>query len=129
MANTQAKPDLRIVTIAIVRKGAEAQRIQDKLKSAGIESFLATERSFAINKSRSKELGGAVKVQVRRSDVQSALRILGAVNLAASSSSWAEVAGRKSPNPRLLLLKDSNQTVPALVVIAVIIAALILFLS
>jgi hypothetical protein len=128
MANTQAKPDLRIVTIAIVRKGAEAQRIQDKLKSAGIESFLATERSFAINKSRSKELG-AVKVQVRRSDVQSALRILGAANLAASSSSWAEVAGRKSPNPRLRLLKDSNQTVPALVVIAVIIAALILFLS
>jgi hypothetical protein len=128
MANTQAKPDLRIVTIAIVRKGAEAERIQDKLKSAGIESFLATERSFAINKSRSKELG-AVKVQVGRSDVQCALSILGAANLAASPSSGAEVAGRRALNPRHLLLKDSDPTVPALVVIAVIVAALILFLS
>ena len=72
MPNTQAKPDIRTVTIAIVRKGAEAQRIQKKLQSEGIESFLATERSFAINKSKSKELG-AVKVQVGRSDVQRAL--------------------------------------------------------
>jgi len=128
MANTQAKPDLRIVTIAIVRKGAEAQRIQDKLKLQGIESFLATERSFAINKSRSKELG-AVKVQVSRSDVQRALSILGAASHAASPIFGAEVAGRKFLNPRLQRLKDSDSTVPALVVIAVIVAALVLFLS
>ena len=127
MANTQAKPDLRTVTIAIVRKGAEAERIQKKLKSEGIESFLATERSFAINKSRSKELG-AVKVQVGRSDVQGALRILGAANLAASPSSGAEVKGRKASNPITRLVEELDPRLQTIVVIAVIIAALILFL-
>ena len=128
MPNTQAKPDLRTVTIAIVRKGAEAQRIQKKLESEGIESFLATERSFAINKSKSKELG-AVKVQVSRSDVQRALKILGAANLTAGPSSGAEVKGRKARNPITRLVEELDPRLQTIVVIAVIIAALILFLS
>ena len=128
MANTQAKPDLRTVTIAIVRKGAEAERIQKKLESEGIESFLATERSFAINKSKSKELG-AVKVQVGRSDVQRALRILGTANLTTSPSSGAEVKGRKARNPITRLVDELDPRLQTIVVIAVIIAALVLFLS
>ena len=37
MPNTQAKPDLRAVTIAIVRKGAEAQRNEEpRRKQRGI---------------------------------------------------------------------------------------------
>ena len=128
MPNTQAKPDLRAVTIAIVRKGAEAQRIQKKLKSEGIESFLATERSFAINKSKSTELG-AVKVQVGRSDVQRALRILGAGNLSASPHPGAEVKGRKARNPITRLVEELDPRLQAIGVIAIIIAALILFLS
>ena len=127
MANTQAKPDLRAVTIAIVRKGAEAERIQNKLKSEGIESFLASERSFAINKSGSKELG-AVKVQVGGSDVQRALRILGAANLAASPNSGTGVKGRKARNPITRLVEKLDPRLQPIVVIAVIIAALILFL-
>jgi hypothetical protein len=128
MANTQAKPDLRTVTIAIVRKGAEAQRIQKKLASEGIESFLATERSFAINKSKNKELG-AVKVQVSRSDVQRALRILGAANLTVSPNSGGEVKGRKARNPITRWVEQLDPRLQTIVVIALIIAALILFLS
>ena len=128
MPKTQAKPDLRTVTIAIVRKGSEAQRIQKKLESEGIESFLATEQSFAISKSKSKELG-AVKVQVGRSDVQRALKILAAANLTASPSSRAEVKGRKAGNPITRLVKELDPRLQTIVVIAVIIAALVLFLS
>ena len=128
MPNTQAKPDLRAVTIAIVRKGAEAERIQRKLKSEGIESFLATERSFAINKSKSTELG-AVKVQVGRSDVQRALRILGAGNLSASHHPGVEVKGRKARNPIARLVEELDPRLQTIGVIAIIIAALILFLS
>ena len=128
MPNTQAKPDLRAVTIAIVRKGAEAERIQRKLKSEGIESFLATERSFAINKSKSTELG-AVKVQVGRSDVQRALRILGATNLAASPSSGTEDTARKARYSPLGPLKDRDLIISAIVVVFIVIAALILLLS
>jgi hypothetical protein len=127
MPNTQAKPDLRTVTIAIVRKGTEAERIQKKLESEGIKSYLATERSFAINKSKSKELG-AVKVQVGRSDVQPALRILGAANLTASPDSGAEVKGRKARNRITRLVEELDPRLPTIVVIAVIIAALILLL-
>lgn len=128
MPNTQSKPDLRTVTIAIVRKGAEVQRIQKKLESEGIESFLATERSFAINKSKSAELG-AVKVQVSRADVQRALRILGAVNLTANPNPGAEVKGRKASNRITRLVEKLDPRLQTIVVIAVIIAALILFLS
>ena len=148
MAGTRAKPDLRTVTIAIVRDGAEAERMQDKLKSAGIESFLTSERSYAVKKSQdlraqhqsrlirplahaapaSKE-SAAVKVQVARHDVQRALGILGGVNSTSIPTAKAEMAGHKIHKLRLHLLKDRDPTVSVIVVVFVLVAALILSLS
>jgi hypothetical protein len=124
MANLRAKPELRAVTIALVRDHGEAQRVQDKLRSAGIESFLAAERSYALGKSTNRERR-AVKIQVGRIDVQRALSILGAANLTAKP----EVAGRKTRSRRARWLTGDNPIVPVIVAIAVIIAVLILFLT
>jgi hypothetical protein len=138
MASTRAKPELQTVTIAIVRNGTEAQGMQSKLKSAGIESFLTAERSYAVKKSHDAGVpraaaahkeSAAVKVQVARSDVQRALSILGAANLAESPKSAPEVAGRKARNPGPRPLKERDPTVPIIVVAFVIAAALILSLS
>jgi hypothetical protein len=136
MGSTRAKPELRTVTIAIVRDGAEAQTMQSKLTSAGIESFLTSERSYVVKKSH--DLGarrpapagsekGAVKVQVPRPDVQRALGILGAANVAAPiQSSSIQVAGRKSREVTSRLLRDRDPTVPIIVVVFVIVAGVIL---
>lgn len=128
MANTQAKPELRAVTIAVVRNHPEAQQIQAQLKAAGVESFLIAEPSYALDKSTTQELS-AVKVQVRRADVQRALSILGSANLAASRGSGTEATGPKTRNPHARWFEDLNPTVSAIVVVFVILAALILFLS
>jgi hypothetical protein len=148
MAGTRAKPELRTVTIAIVGEGAEAERMQSKLRSAGIESFLTSEASYAAknspnaagaqrrrlipplaNAAPATRQTGAVKVQVARADVERALNVLGATNLSASPLSKI-----KSPdthqwklNPRLLNARDP--TVPIIVVVFVLVAALILSLS
>ena len=139
MASTRAKPELRTVTIAIVRDGAEAQAMQSKLTSAGIESFLTSERSYVVKKAH--DLGarragppgnekGAVKVQVARSDVQRALGILGAANDAAPGPAPSiQVAGRNSRKVTPRLLKDRDPTVPIIVVVFVLVAALILSIS
>jgi hypothetical protein len=124
MANTRAKPDLRAVTIALVRDHKEAQRLQDKLRSAGIESFLAAERSYALDKSTNRERR-AVKIQVGRTDVQRALRALGTANPAAGT----RVARPKARIRRPRWLTDGNPIVAVIVIISVIIAALILFLT
>jgi len=124
MANLRAKPELRTVTIALVRDHKEAQRVQDKLRSSGVESFLAAERSYAPGKSTSRERR-AVKIQVGRTDVQRALNILGTANLAARP----EVAGRKARSRRPRWLTNDNPIVPVIVAISVVIAALILFLT
>ena len=139
MGSTRAKPELRTVTIAIVRDGAEAQAMQTKLTSAGIESFLTSERSYAVKKGhdlgarRAAPLGnekGAVKVQVARSDVQRALGVLGATNVAAPiPSSTTQVAGRESRGIRSRLLRDRDPTVPVVVVVFVMVAVLILAIS
>jgi hypothetical protein len=138
MGSTQAKPELRTVTIAIVRDGAEAQAMQTKLTSAGIESFLTSERSYAVKKGhdlaarRAAPLSnekGAVKVQVARSDVQRALRILGATLAASIPSSTTQVAGRESRGSSSRLLRDRDPTVPIVVVIFVMMAVLILAIS
>ena len=148
MAGTRAKPDLRTVTIAIVRDGAEVQAMQSKLTAAGIESILTAERSYAVKKSLDpsshqqprllhpgahvappgKE-AGAVKVQVARADVQRALGILGAANVAPNPSSSLGVVGGKDRKVSPRLLKDRDPTVPIIVVIFTLIAALILSLS
>lgn len=139
MGSTRAKPELRTVTIAIVRDGAEAQAMQNKLTSAGVESFLTSERSYAVKKGH--DLGarrmappgnekGAVKVQVARSDVQRALGILGAANVAAPiPTSDIQVAGRKSRKTTSRLLKEHDPTVPIIVVVFVLVAVLILAVS
>jgi hypothetical protein len=128
MATLQHKPDVRTVTIAIVRNQKEARRIQDNLKSEGIESILTAERSVATAKSTKQELG-AVKVQVARSDVQRALSTLGAKNTEDRGKTEAQVAGPKTPTSRSHKLARRDPTVPAIVVVFIIIAALILFLS
>jgi len=128
MANTRAKPELRSVTIAVVRNRSAGQQIQAKLKSAGIESFLTAERSVAIYRASDKGIG-AVKVQVGRSAVQHALKVLGAANLTASANSGAEVKVRTARNPITRLVEELDPRVQTILVIAVIIAALVLFLS
>jgi hypothetical protein len=63
------------VTIATVRSRAEAQEIVAKLKAASIESLLSSERAAQVQLPGSRWFGGT-KVQVRRSDVGTALRTL-----------------------------------------------------
>jgi hypothetical protein len=121
--------------------------MQAKLKSAGIESIVTSERSYAVKKAhdgavqhqarltrppapgpRNRETG-AVKVQVAHSDVQRALGILGAGNGAMTPVSEVRIAGRRSADVRPRLLKERDPTVPIIVVALVVLAALILFLS
>jgi hypothetical protein len=140
MAGTRAKPELRTVTIAIVRDGNEVQAMQSKLKVAGIESFLTSERSYAVKKAHGlgrhgsppgKEKG-AVKVQVARGDVQRALGVLGATSATApapAQAGRAQAAGRRSRQSIPSLLKDRDPTVPVIVVVFILVAALILSIS
>jgi hypothetical protein len=121
MANLRAKPGLRAVTIALVRDHKDARRIQERLGSAGIESFLATEPSYTLNKPAHRERR-AVKIQVGRADVQRALIILGSVHLGATT----EAAGHKL---RFRWLAHGNPIVPVIVAISVLVGALILFLT
>jgi hypothetical protein len=121
MANLRAQPGLRTVTIALVRDHKDARRIQDKLRFAGIESFLATEPSYSLNKPANRERR-AVKIQVGRADVQRALGILGAANLGPRSE--AAGGGRN-----LRWLAGENPIVPVIVVISILVAAAILFLT
>jgi hypothetical protein len=123
MANLRAKPELRTVTIALVRDHKEAQRVQDKLRLAGIESVLAAERSYALGKTNREHR--AVKIQVGRTDVQRALSILGTANHTAKSG----LAGRKTRARRARWLTGDNPITPVIVALAVITAALILFLT
>jgi hypothetical protein len=139
MASTRAKPELRTVTIAIVRDGAEVQTMQSKLKSAGIESFLTSERSYVVKKSPDLAVRhaappgkekGAVKVQVARSDVQRALSVLGAAHVAAPPAPCSlQVAPQKTRKVAPRLLRDRDPTVPIIVVVFVLVAALILSIS
>jgi hypothetical protein len=149
MAGTRAKPELRTVTIAIVAEGTEAENMQNKLRSGGVESFLASETSYVIKKSHegtqhqarfirslpdaaaSTKQRGAVKVQVARADVERALSILGAANLAinpgaGSRPDFPDLKARKA-SPGMLGARDP--TVPIIVVAFVLIAVLILSLS
>jgi hypothetical protein len=139
MASTRAKPELRTVTIAIMREGAEVEAMQSKLLAAGIESFLTSERSYVVKKShdlRARQAPppgkekGAVKLQVARSDVQRALSILGAGNVPAPvPAPGIEVPGRDLRKTTPRRLKDRDPTVPIIVVVFVLVAALILSIS
>jgi hypothetical protein len=138
MASTRAKPELRTVTVAIVRDGVEVQAMQSKLTAAGIESFLTSERSYAVKKSQdfraqpiapSSKEAGAVKVQVARSDVQRALSVLGAANGPVNLNSAIEVGRDKAGKVAPRLLKDRDPTVPIIVVVFILAAVLILSIS
>jgi hypothetical protein len=147
MASARAKPDLRTVTIAIVRDGAEVQAMRSKLAAAGIESLLTSERSYALKKSQDLRaqhqpqllhpeahgaLGkeaGAVKLQVGRADVQRALSILGAQNVAPVPGSSLEVARPKTAKASSRPLKDRDPTVPIILVVFTLLAALLLSIS
>jgi hypothetical protein len=124
MANLRAKPDLRTVTIAVVRDHKEAQRVQEKLRTAGIQSYLAAERSYPVDKRSHREMR-AVKVQVGRAEVQRALSVLRVANL----SSRAELKTPKARNWRPGWLTDESPRVAAIAAIAAIVGTLILFLS
>jgi hypothetical protein len=124
MSNLRAKPDLRTVTISVVRDHAEAQRVQDKLRSVGIESCLAAERSYAVDKSINREMR-AVKVQVARTDVQRALETLRIANLASRPQARVE----RTRQWQSQSFTVGNPIVPVIVVICLIIAALVLFLT
>jgi hypothetical protein len=123
MANLKAKPELRAVTIALVRNRKEAERVQDKLRAAGVESALAAESSYAMDKGTSRERR-AVKIQVRRSDVQRALIILGGANMATTTAANASETPRASR-----WLTAGNPIVATVATLSVIIAALVLFLT
>jgi hypothetical protein len=148
MAGTRAKPELRTVTIAIVAEGAEAERMQGKLRSAGIESFRTSEASYAAKKSHNgggqqrrrlippmtdaepvTRQTGAVKIQVARADVERALNVLGATNLSARPLSKLKSSDSHSGKPKPRLLSARDPTVPIIVVVFVLVAALILSLS
>ncbi len=75
MAKASDQSKTGFVTIATVRSRAEAQEIVTKLKAAAIESLLSAERAAQVQLPGSRWFGGT-KVQVRRSDVGSALRAL-----------------------------------------------------
>ena len=75
MAKASDQSKTGFVTIATVRSRAEAQEIVAKLKAAGIESLLSSERAAQVQLPGSRWFGGT-KVQVRRSDVGTALRAL-----------------------------------------------------
>jgi hypothetical protein len=70
-----------------------------------------------------------VKVQVARADVQRALAILGAGVAATPAASKITVAGDNPPRVKLKQLKDRDPTVPIIVVISLLVAALILSMS
>jgi hypothetical protein len=124
MANLRAKPELRAVTIALMRDRKEAARVQDKLRRAGIESALADEGSYAPGQPKSRQRR-AVKIQVKRADVERALSMLGNLNLAANQAS----ADRKGTGLSARRLLAGNPVVATIGTLSVIIAALVLFLT
>jgi hypothetical protein len=120
--------------------------MRSKLAAAGIESMLTSERSYALKKSQDLRaqhqpllhpeahgaLGkeaGAVKLQVGRADVQRALSILGAQNVAPVPGSSLEAARPKSAKASSRPLKDRDPTVPIILVVFTLLAALLLSIS
>ena len=127
MASIKAKPEIQTVTVAIVRNRDHGRRVQKVLGAHGIESFLTAERSFAVTRTKREERG-AIKVQVRRSEVERAIKALGEKRQSegprpaqASEGVRLRAAPQRRENPRDL-------TIPAVVVVLLILGALVLFL-
>jgi len=75
MAKATDQSKTGFVTIATVRRRAEASQIVNKLESAGIESVVTVERASESASAKYRWFYG-VKVQVSRSDVSRALQVL-----------------------------------------------------
>ncbi len=75
MAKATDQSKTGYVTIATVRRRAEASQIVNKLQSAGIESLVTAERASESASAKYRWFYG-VKVQVSRSDVSRALQTL-----------------------------------------------------
>ena len=75
MAKATDQSKTGFVTIATVRRRAEASQIVDKLEAAGIESVVTVERASESASAKYRWFYG-VKVQVSRSDVSRALQVL-----------------------------------------------------
>jgi hypothetical protein len=127
MANIQQRPDVRAITIAIVRDQSEARRIKERLKSQGIDCVLTAERSLVTNKP-TKRVSGAVKIQVRQSEVQRALSILSAKNSAGSGNATAQGFAPPIRKLRTHRLDAHNPAVQAIAVLLILVVALILYL-
>ena len=65
-------PQIELITIAVYSTPVEAHLAKTKLDSAGIESFITDEYMSHIYMSTV----GGVKLQVRKSDAESAVEIL-----------------------------------------------------
>lgn len=127
MPDLKQKPGVRGVTIAIVRNRQDALRIQQKLEAEGIECFQTQERSFATDRTTGGEVG-AVKVQVDRSNVQPALRILSAKHNAEAGEPDAKSPRPGAQAPRTSRRTPNRVTTPVLAVALILLAALILFI-
>jgi hypothetical protein len=75
MAKATEKSKIGYVTIATVRSRDDARRMTTKLESAGIECSLIDERSSMTGGLGRLRFGG-IKVQVERSNVTRAVRLL-----------------------------------------------------
>ncbi|MDH3445987.1 MAG: hypothetical protein OEN50_18825 [Deltaproteobacteria bacterium] len=128
MPNLKQRPDVRAITIAIVRNQKDALRIQQKLKGAGIECVQTAERSIATDKTTAVEIG-AVKIQVARADVQRALNVLSATDDNRRRGKLDEKSVKPRSRTSLSPAEPAgNPTVPAIVIAFIVLAALIIFL-
>ena len=75
MAKATDQSKTGFVTIATVRRRAEASQIVNKLESAGIESVVTAERGSDSASAKYRWFYG-IKVQVSRSNVSRALQVL-----------------------------------------------------
>jgi hypothetical protein len=75
MAKASDQSKTGFITIATVPSRAEARAIAAKLEAAGIQSLLSVERAMQPQSTGNRWFGGT-KVQVTRSDVERALRVL-----------------------------------------------------
>ena len=94
MAKATDQSKTGYVTIATVRRRAEASQIVNKLESAGIESLVTAERASESASAKYRCFYG-VKVQVIRSYVSSALQ---ALQLSRAEQDQSAPRERKSEN-------------------------------
>ena len=125
MAKATDQSKTGFVTIATVRRRAEASQIVDKLESAGIGSLVTVERASESASVKYRWFYG-VKVQVSRSDVSRALQALQLWRVEQDQSAprqrKSEIAAGLS---RFQLNLDSWQEAAIAVGVIIVVAALL----